>query len=76
MGWQVYSRRKLYKLLSKSELQESRALLAGNFFSDVSITVKRGQQQNETPLLHYCAIIAVVEEEAARPSKCQSFLLP
>ena len=42
-----------------------------------SSTVKRGQQQNNTHILViYKSIISVLKEEAAQPSKCQSFLPP
>ena len=40
-------------------------------------TVKSSQQHNKTPVpVIYCAVMAVLKEEAAWPSKCLSFLPP
>jgi len=76
MEWWVYSWCKLANLFSRSNYR-SPGHSEQQFLLWCLSTVNSRQQQNNTNVLViYNAVIAVLKEEAAQPSKCLLFLPP
>jgi len=75
MEWWVYSWCRLANLFTRNLTTGVQGILSSSFISDVSLLWTAGNN-NTNVLVIYNAVIAVLKEEAARPSKCLLFLSP